>query len=199
MRVLAISVGRIAPLVVGRGAAVQTVSSGIVKKAASTIDDAQPVDLGPLGFTGDEQFDLSNHGGPMRAVYIYCYQHYQVWRTMRLQALKVDEELPFGAMGENLTVEGMDETKTWIGDVLEIGSPVSVRLRVSAPREPCFKFSARMGFPHAAKMMVQSGYTGFYLEVMQTGTMRAGAPINLVPGERLVRVDEYHRNLYAKR
>jgi MOSC domain-containing protein YiiM len=42
-------------------------------------------------------------------------------------------------------------------------------------------------------MMVQSGYTGFYLQVMRPGIVRAGDPVTLTPGQRLMRVDEQHR------
>ena len=68
-----------------------------------------------------------------------------------------------------------------------------MRLRVDGPALPCFKFNARMGFKHASKMMVQSGFTGFYLEVLQTGTVAAGDAIRLVPGPREVSIEELHR------
>src|SRR5207248_171631 len=47
---------------------------------------------------GDEQSDLSVHGGPEKAVYAYPAEHYPFWRLELPHA-----ELPWGAFGENFT------------------------------------------------------------------------------------------------
>ncbi len=199
MRILAVSTGPAAPLFVPAPGGHRTqVMSGIRKTPASTLDDPQRVALGPLGFDGDEQVDLTVHGGRDKAVYAYPVEHYATWQTMREQATPMDVPLPPGFLGENLTIEGLVEKRVWVGDVLVIDAAGStdaqpVRLRVDAPREPCFKFNARMGFSHASKMMVQSGFTGFYLEVLQTGTVAAGDTIRVVPGAREVTIEELHR------
>src|SRR6478736_5793307 len=98
----------------------------------------------PLGIEGDEQADLSVHGGLGKAVYAYPSEHYAFWKTVRAQAQVAlwDEELPFGAMGENLTLQGVAENELWIGDVLRFPGCL---LAVSEPRFPCFKFNAAMG------------------------------------------------------
>ena len=211
MRVVAVSTGMAAPLFVPapRGTREQ-VMSGIRKTPVSTLDDPQRIVLKSLGFKGDEQVDLTVHGGRDKAVYAYPIEHYGVWRTIREQATRIDEPLPSGFLGENLTLDGVLENRVWIGDVLVIepaqfndaandaatsaaNAAPPVRLRIDAPREPCFKFNARMGFPHAAKMMVQSGFTGFYLEVLETGTVAAGDTIRIIPGAREVTVEEMHR------
>ena len=199
MRILAISTGPAAPLFVpASGGTREQVMSGIRKAPVSTLEDPQPVALGTLGFADDVQVDRTVHGGRDKAVYAYPVEHYPTWRTIREQATKIDEPLPYGFMGENLTIEGLLETRVWIGDVLLVEpQPPSdappVRLRVDAPRQPCFKFNARMGFKHASKMMVQSGFTGFYLEVLETGTVRAGDTFRVVPGPRELSIEELHR------
>jgi len=203
MRVLAVCVGRAAPLFVPSGRAPtrqEQVMSGIRKSAVSTLDERRRIALHSLGFDGDEQVDLTVHGGRDKAVYAYPAEHYPVWRTMREQATHVDEVLPPGFMGENLAIEGLVENRVWIGDVLVFEPTPSsaappVRLRVDAPRQPCFKFNARMGFKHASKMMVQSGFTGFYLEVLETGTVAAGDAFHVVPGAREVTVEQMHRQM----
>jgi MOSC domain-containing protein YiiM len=193
MKVISINVGRIAPLFVDdRGGGKKQVMTAIRKMPVSTLADPQPITVEPLGLTGDEQFDHSVHGGRDKAVYAYPYEHYPIWETMRLQTLKLGESLPHGFMGENLTLMGLNETQVWVGDVLHMGA---AKLRVASPRQPCFKFNARMGFKQASKMMVQSGFTGFYLEVMQKGSIRAGDAITISPGDRVVRLDEMHRML----
>ena len=145
-----------------------------------------------LGLVGDEQADLSVHGGIAKAVYAYPKEHYAFWQTVRAQARVSlwDETLPPGSLGENLTLEGVLEEQLWIGDRLRLPNCV---LAVSEPRFPCFKFDAAMGFSHASKMMVQSGYCGSYLTVIEPGTVSAGDSIELLPGPREVGVRELFR------
>jgi hypothetical protein len=106
------------------------------------------VAVGPLGLEGDEQADLSVHGGLSKALYAYPAAHYPFWQTVRAQARVAlwDEALPPGAMGENLTIEGLDEARLWIGDRLVLPDCV---LAVSEPRLPCAKFGAALGFLQA--------------------------------------------------
>jgi MOSC domain-containing protein YiiM len=146
----------------------------------------------PLGLAGDEQADLAVHGGLSKAVYAYPSEHYAFWRTVRAQAgvSAWDAPLPNGFLGENLTLAGLLESQAWIGDVLRFAD---CELAVSEPRFPCFKFNAAMGFKHAGKLMVQSGWCGMYLAVRVPGTLRAGESFTLVPGPREVGIVELFR------
>jgi MOSC domain-containing protein YiiM len=189
-RLLAICVGRSAPLAFeGRGRP-ETVASGIVKHPVSTLDAPAPVLVRPLGLEGDEQVDLSVHGGLDKAVYVYPSEHYAFWRTVRAQA-GVQAPLAFGGLGENLVAQGLLESQVWVGDRLQVGG--EVELRVESPRQPCFKFDARMGFRQASKMMLQSGWCGFYCAVVRQGRVAAGDAIRVVPGERVVSIEEMNR------
>jgi MOSC domain-containing protein YiiM len=100
------------------------------------------------------------------------------------------EPLAPGALGENLTVEGLTEDGLWIGDRLRLPGCV---LAVSEPRFPCFKFNAAMGFAQASRLMVQSGFCGTYLAVVEPGQVAAGDPIDLLPGPREVNLRELFR------
>ena len=158
--------------------------------------DKRPVEgavaVGPLGLAGDEQADLSVHGGPGKAVYAYPSEHYPFWQTVRAQA-KVTAwgaELPPGAIGENLTLSGLLEDQVCIGDVLRFAD---CELAVSEPRFPCFKFDAAMGFNQASKLMAANGWCGFYLAVRRPGTLQAGEAFELVPGPREVGITELFR------
>jgi MOSC domain-containing protein YiiM len=148
-----------------------------------------PVALRPLGFEGDEQADLRVHGGITKAVYAYPLEHYAFWQTVRAQAgaQAWGEPLAPGSLGENLTITGLLEADAWIGDVLRFPD---CELAVSEPRQPCFKFNAAMGFKQAAKMMVKSGWCGFYLAVLRPGTIAAGQSFELLPGPREVSIRE---------
>jgi MOSC domain-containing protein YiiM len=101
-----------------------------------------------------------------------------------------DEDLPFGALGENLTLQGVAENELWIGDVLRFPA---CHLAVSEPRFPCFKFNAAMGFKHAAKLMVESAWCGWYLAVREPGTIAAGDAFDVVAGPRQVSIWELFR------
>ena len=155
------------------------------------------VDVHPLGLAGDEQADLSVHGGLAQAIYAYPSEHFPFWRTVRAQARVTlwDEALAPGTMGENLTLAGLLENQVWVGDVLRFPQ---CALGVSAPRQPCYKFNAAMGFPQAAKLMAQSGYCGFYLAVREPGSIAAGEAFELVPGPREVSIPELFRSQMAK-
>jgi MOSC domain-containing protein YiiM len=196
--VLAVCAGRVAPLAVGAPGLAgerELVASAIDKRAVSRLEDARVVPVAAMGIEGDEQADRTVHGGLDQAVYVYPHEHYAFWRTVRSQA-KVDGALEPGAMGENLLVEGLLEPAVFVGDRLVIGE---VELRVERPRSPCFKFNARMGFGQAVKLMVQSGYTGFYCSVVRQGRLAAGDSILVRPGERVASIDQAHRLQHRSR
>ena len=160
---------------------------------------AGPVAVRRLGLEGDEQADLALHGGLSKAVYAYPHEHYSFWQTVRAQAgvSLWDEPLAAGTMGENLTLQGLLEDRLWVGDRLLIGGSAQTPgcvLAVSEPRFPCAKFVAVMGFQHAAKMMVQSGYCGAYLGVIVPGMVQAGDPVELQPGPREVNLRELFKS-----
>ena len=148
-----------------------------------------PVRVGALGLDVDEQADLSVHGGLEKAVYAYPHEHYAYWRQAREDAGLggIDDALLPGTLGENLTLQGLLETNVWVGDVLQFAD---CALRVTQPREPCFKFNASMGFNQASKQMAQTGLCGFYLAVDQPGTVQAGEMGTLVPGPRRASIPE---------
>lgn len=189
IRLLAVCAGPTAPLIVHERGTPETVISAIVKSPVSTLESPEPVTVHAAGIEGDEQADLTVHGGLDKAVYVYPAEHYAFWRTVRAQA-GVETPLGPGAMGENLLIEGLLEPAVWIGDRLTIGE---VALRVESPRQPCYKFNARMGFNWAVKMMVQSGFTGFYCSVIHPGRLAAGDAVTLRPGARDIGIVESHR------
>jgi MOSC domain-containing protein YiiM len=150
------------------------------------------VTVKPLGLQGDEQADPSVHGGLEKAIYAYPGEHYAFWRAQRAAAgvADIDAELPFGAIGENLTLCGLLEAEVWVGDLLEFAH---CTLRVEQPREPCFKFNAAMGFNTAVKAMAQSGFCGFYLSLHvadDVSSLQAGESFVLHPGPRRVGIPE---------
>ncbi len=187
MRLLSVNTGLARPLRVGGG---RNVLSGIGKSPV-----AGPVGVSALGLQGDEQADLSIHGGLDKAVYAYPVEHLPFWQQERRAhgVSLFDEDLPPGFMGENLSISGLLENEVWVGDTLHFPA---CSLRVTAPREPCFKLNAVLGFPEAGKRMMQRGCPGFYLSVVRAGLIEAGQAFTLEPGRRGLRVSDA---FFAKR
>ncbi len=180
VQVVSVNVGRALPLAaVGR-----KVLSGIGKRSVTG-----PVEAGPLGLAGDEQADLSVHGGRDKAVYAYPVAHYAFWQAQRRThgVSLFEEELPPGFAGENLSIDGLREADVWIGDELHFER---LTLRVTEPRQPCFKFAAVMGYAQAPRDMLPASRCGFYLAVVRTGSIAAGETGTLVPGRRALGVVE---------
>jgi MOSC domain-containing protein YiiM len=180
MKVLSINVARVGAMFITQSGHAHRIMTGIHKQAV-----AGPVAVNRLGLEGDEQADLTVHGGLGKAVYAYPVEHYAFWEEQQAKALKREQKLAPGAMGENLTIQGLLEDAVWVGDQLAIGGAV---FEVTEPRSPCYKFSAKMGFAHAVKLMVQSGASGFYLRVLQEGMIAAGDAVELSPGPREVSI-----------
>jgi MOSC domain-containing protein YiiM len=135
-----------------------------------------PVDrrlkMSRLNLEGDEQSDLTVHGGVEKAVYAYPSEHYEYWRAELPGA-----ELHWAAFGENLTTEGLFEKDLRIGDRFRIGS---AELVVTQPRLPCYKLGIRFGRMDMLKRFLKSGRTGFYFAVTVEGEIGAGDAIKQV-------------------
>ncbi len=145
----------------------RTVSTAIFKEPVSG-----PVQLHQFNLEGDQQADLSVHGGPTKVVYAYPSEHYAYWRTQL-----PDVELDWGMFGENLTTEGLDEESVHIGDVFQLGT---ARLVVTEPRMPCFKLTIRFEREDMAQRFLLSQRSGFYFGVEQEGTVEAGDRFKLL-------------------
>ena len=174
--------GRIVPL------GPEGVPSGFVK---SPVDG--PIDVTALGLVGDEQADLTVHGGPDMALYAYPACHYARWSA---EYPEHADKFVSGGVGENLTIDGWTEADLCVGDIHAIGG---VRLQVSRPRQPCFKFALRFGDNCLPKAMVRNGRAGWYYRVIETGTINAGDTVTLVdrpnPGfrfDRLVQIINFN-------
>lgn len=136
----------------------------------------QPVDgrvmMRSLNLDGDRQADLTVHGGSEKAIYAYPMEHYAYWQ----QELP-DEAFPWGAFGENLTIEGLSETAVNIGDRFRIGA---AEVMVTQPRFPCFKLNLKFGRDDMVKRFLNSRLSGIYFSVVQEGEVGAGDAIERV-------------------
>lgn len=133
-----------------------------------------PLAAGPLGLAGDEQGDPRHHGGPDKAIHAYPQTHYAIW-----QAELPDKAAHFraGGFGENLVVEGIDESGICLGDLWQVGGAT---LAVSQGRQPCWKLNLRFDQPDMARRVQDSGRTGWYFRVASAGGIRAGDEARLI-------------------
>jgi len=163
MRIISLNVGKPQLVIVND----QPVSTGIFKEPI-----ADRVMLRTLNLDGDRQADLSVHGGPYKAVYVYPSEHYLFWKHELPEM-----ELPWGMFGENLTTTGLFETETHIGDRFRVGS---AEVKVTQPRMPCYKLAIRFERNDIIKRFLVSERTGFYLSVLKEGEVGAGDEFELL-------------------
>ncbi|MET0168716.1 MAG: MOSC domain-containing protein [Vicinamibacterales bacterium] len=128
----------------------------------------------PHNLDGDEQSDLTVHGGVNKAVYVYPSEHYAFWKRVL-----PDADLGWGNFGENLTTEGLLEDRVRIGDTLRIGSAEFI---VTQPRLPCFKLGIRFNRADMVKRFHLSGRSGFYLSIAREGEVGADDEVAHVAG-----------------
>jgi MOSC domain-containing protein YiiM len=139
------------------------ITTGICKKPVSG-----QVTLRALGFDGDGVADKKNHGGIDKAICVYSLDHYPFWE--KILGIKV----PAAAFGENLSVSNLKEDDVCIGDIFLLGTAA---VQISQPRQPCKTLAARYGRNDLAKLVVNSGFTGFYFRVLQEGIVEMGTPL----------------------
>lgn len=181
MRILSVNVGDSRPVTVKK----RTIQSGIYKVPVSG-----PVNVSRLGLQDDVRIEERKMGLENSAVYAYPHEHYAYWQ----QVLNREETFPIGQFGENVTVTGMLEEEVRIGDIFRFGNTV---LQVAHPRIPCGKLNARMGL-RFAPMFLASCKVGYYMRVLEEGTLSEGDSIELLERdensptmEEFVRVTHY--------
>jgi|SRR5208283_2679077 len=131
-----------------------------------------PAAVGKLNLEGDEQGDLTVHGGLDKAVYAYPFEHYTYWQTQL-----PGYSLAPGNFGENLTTTGLSEGTIHIGDELQAGTAL---FTVTQPRAPCYKLGVRFNRENMTRLFYESRRFGFYLRVLREGTLQAGSSITVV-------------------
>jgi MOSC domain-containing protein YiiM len=145
----------------------ETINTGIFKKPVSG-----RIALRTLNLDGDQQADLTVHGGPYKAVYAYPSEHYEYWQR-QLPGM----DLPWGIFGENFTTVGLSEDELHVGDRFRIGSST---LMVRQPRMPCYKLAARFQRDDVIERFLSSGRSGVYFSVEEEGEVGNGDSFDLI-------------------
>jgi MOSC domain-containing protein YiiM len=141
------------------------ITTGICKRPVSIA-----LRLRKHGFDGDGVADTKNHGGVDKAVCVYSLDHYPYWEeTLGIR-------LPPAAFGENLSVSNLAEDNVCLGDVFQLGTAT---VQITQPRQPCNTLAARYGRNDLVKLVIHSGFSGFYFRVLQEGIVEVGNPLIL--------------------
>ncbi len=115
--------------------------------------------------------DRKVHGGIHKACYLFSLQEYSFWKPLYPHL-----DWNWGMFGENLTVDGLDESKVCIGDVYQLGTAV---VEVSQPREPCFKLGVRFGNQEILYQFIKRSFPGFYVRILKEGKVSPGDELRL--------------------
>lgn len=126
------------------------------------------------GIVGDEQADRRVHGGPEKAVHLYPANHY---RQLAQHFPEAADLLHPGTLGENISVDGLDESQVHIGDIWQLGSAL---LQLCQPRNPCWKIDERLGTEGVAEYIAKNHLTGWYWRVVQEGCASPGDLLTLI-------------------
>ena len=126
-----------------------------------------------LGLEGDAHRDAEHHGGPEQAVCLYAME-----AIGRLQA-EGHQVVP-GAIGENLTVEGLDWSAVAPGCHVLLGE--TVLLQVTRYTSPCVNITRAFKDGDYARVSQKRhpGWSRVYARVLVQGTIRHGDPVRLL-------------------
>jgi MOSC domain-containing protein YiiM len=153
--------------VTGRIVQVSVSPGGLPKRA---VREAR---VGPLGLAGDAHRNEEHHGGPDRAVCLFSAE--------QIRALQAEgHDVVPGALGENVTVEGIDWTLIVPGAQLRLGA--DVRLEITKYTSPCvnIRLAFRGGDFARVSQRRHPGWSRVYARVLAEGVIRPGDDITLV-------------------
>ena len=145
----------------------KNVTTGIYKMPTT-----QPIYLEKENVKDDEVSDRNVHGGEYKACYLFSADHYPYWKKLFPHL-----DWNWGMLGENLTINGLDETKIYIGDIYKIGAAL---VQITQPREPCFKFAVKFGSQQVLKQFITHARPGTYAKVLEEGYVATSDTMVLV-------------------
>lgn len=180
MKVVAVNIGNKRTVQWGN----KTVVTGIFKFPVDSIS------LGAEDVDNDHVIDRKYHGGVNKACYLYSADHYNYWKEKYPETVT-----EFGAMGENITVEGLDERALNVGDTFELGEAI---VQISEHREPCYKLNVRLNAHSGIKDFIELGHCGTYCRVLKPGKVRADDEMKLLEKGKAASIYDIFELIYKK-
>lgn len=136
-----------------------TWTSSIYRDPVST-----PVQAQKGGLVGDK-VTQPYHGGADADICVQLLDHYHFWQTHYGLALQP------GFVGENFTLAAIKEEQICAGDIVRVGTAL---VQVTGPRTPCANQARRIGRKDWVKLTVRENRTGFYMRVVEDGSVQPG-------------------------
>lgn len=140
--------------------------TGIFKKPVS-----ESLTLSINDVVNDTVIDRVHHAGVNKACYLFASDNYPYWKK-----LYPEKEWDWGMFGENLTVEGLDESKIRVGNIYKLGTAL---VQVSQPREPCYKLGIRFGTQDILRQFIDHNKPGTYVRILEEGQVKTGDTLEL--------------------
>lgn len=160
--------------------------TGIYKYPSNT-----PIVLQKEEVKGDTVSNRKVHGGEHKACYLFSKNEYSHWKQLYPKL-----EWDWGMFGENLTVEGLDESLIRIGDIYKIGTAL---VQVSQPREPCYKLGIRFGDQSILKQFIDHGKSGAYVRILKEGKVKTGDTMVLVEqSKNSLTIAQFFKLIFSK-
>jgi len=152
---------------------------------------AHPIFLGSETVEKDIVTDREHHGGIYKACYLYSADFYPYWKR-KYPHLSWD----WGMFGENITVEGLNETTLHIGSVYSLGDAL---VEITVPREPCYKLGIRFNAQKVVQEFIAHEHPGTYVRILKEGNVGKGDSFTLVKeaSGTLTTID-FYRMLFAQ-
>jgi len=128
-----------------------------------------------MGMVGDAHNFPDIHGGPDRALCLFSLE-----RILELQ--REGHPIFPGAVGENVTISGVDWSALVPGQRLALGSEVFVE--ITSYTSPCNSIPASFlnGEYQRISQKLHPGYSRVYARVLQEGKLVVGQPVQVLNG-----------------
>ncbi len=150
-----------------------------------------PLFLDAENVQGDTVVDRKHHGGIYKACYLFSTDNYPFWKE-KYPLLNWD----WGMFGENLTIEGLDESQLRVGSTYKLGSAL---IQITQPREPCYKLGIRFGNQNILKQFIDHGFPGTYVRVLKSGKVAVGDTMELVEESKsTLTVQQLYNLIFSK-
>lgn len=160
--------------------------TGIFKHPVS-----EPLVLKSTDVLNDTVIDRVHHAGINKACYLFSSDNYPYWKKLYPKL-----NWNWGMFGENLTVEGLDESSLRIGDIYKIGSAL---VQVSQPREPCYKLGIRFGTQEILRQFINHNRPGTYIRILEEGKVQTGDYLQLQQrSKNTLTVQQFYELLYTR-
>lgn len=131
------------------------------------------------------------HGGTHKACYLFSSDQYSYWRDKYPNL-----DWNWGMFGENLSIQGLDESRMRIGNIYKIGSAM---VQVTQPREPCYKLGIRFGSQEIIEQFIAHAYPGTYVRLIKKGSVKVGDALELIEEARdPLTIQQFFRLLFSR-